>query len=554
MSTVTDATPRTGAVHQESRPAGTALAGTGTLFLFALRRDRVRLPVWVLAVVFLTLSTVQKATDMAPDDPDKAADMVKTLSGPAMLAMTGPEHYLSHLTPASMLSLLMLGYGAILAGLMSVLTVVRHTRADEESNIAELVRSGVVGRHATLTAALATAATANVVLGLLLAGTLPGAGLDGATAGGALLYGAALTVIGLVFTGVAAVTVQLSAHTRAASGLALAVLGAAYALRAAGDVGTEAVSWLSPIGWIQRAYPFADNRWWPLLPALALAVGAAAAGYVLSTRRDVGAGLLPPRQGSPGASAALTHPLGFAVRLHRGLFVGFGAALLLLGAMYGSLLGDVDDMLKDLDDVREALAETGGSLVESFASMVMLVVVVVASLFVVMATLRLRSEETAGRVESLLATGLSRSRWVGSHLVAALVGGTLVLLLGALGLGLAGAASAGDGSLATQLVGGGLAYAPALWVTGGFAVLLFGWAPRATAFAWAVPVYGFVVGYLGKLLDLPAWLNNFSPFGHVPQLPAEEMRWTPMVLLTLVAAALVAAGLAGFRARDLETK
>ncbi|MBO8189433.1 ABC transporter permease [Streptomyces spirodelae] len=557
MSTVTDTAPRTGAVRDQSRPAGQALAGTGTLFRFALRRDRVRLPAWVVAIVFLTLSSVKKATDMAPEDPEKAADMVKTLSGPAMLAMTGPEHYLSELTPASMLSLLMLGYGAILAGLMSVLTVVRHTRADEETGTAELVRSGVVGRHATLTAALATAATADAVLGLLLAGTLPGAGLHGATAGGALLYGAAITVIGLVFAGVAAVTVQLSAHARAASGAALAVLGAAYALRAAGDVGTGAVSVLSvlsPIGWIQRAYPFVDNRWWPLLPALALAVGTAAAGYVLSTRRDVGAGLLPPRTGRRGASAALTHPLGFAVRLHRGLVLGFSAALLVLGAMYGSILGDVDDMLKDLDDVREALAEAGGTLVESFASTVMLVVAVVASLFVVMAALRPRSEETSGRVEPLLATGLSRTRWAASHLVAALGGGTLVLLLGALGLGLAGAASVGDGDLFADLLGAGLAYAPALWVTGGVAVLLFGWAPRATALAWAVPAYGFAVGYVGKLLDLPGWLNDLSPFGHIPQLPATELRWTPLVLLTLVAAALIAGGLAGFRRRDLEAK
>ncbi|MGP3977188.1 ABC transporter permease [Streptomyces sp. 8N114] len=554
MSTVTDAAARTGAVQDRSRPAGHALAGTGALFRFALRRDRVRLPAWVLATFLFTLSSVQKATQLAPDDPKKSADMVKTLSGPAMLAMTGPEHYLSQLTPASALSMLMLGYGAILTGLMSVLTVVRHTRADEESNIAELVRSGVVGRHATLTAALAVAAGANVLLGLLLAAALPGAGLDGATAGGALLYGAAHTVVGLVFAGVAAVTVQLSAHARAVSGMALGVLGASYALRAAGDVGTDALSWASPIGWVQRTYPFVDNHWWPLLPGLALAVVAAAAGYALSTRRDVGAGILPPRLGRPSASEALTRPLGFAVRLHRGLFAGFSAGLLLLGAMYGSILGDVDDMLKDLDDVREALAKAGGTLVESFASTVMLVVAVVASLFVVMAALRPRSEETAGRVEPLLATGLSRSRWVGSHLVAALGGGTLVLLLGALGLGLAGAASAGDGDLVVQLLGAGLAYAPALWVTGGAAVLLFGWAPRATALAWAVPAYGFVVGYLGKLLDLPGWLNDLSPFGHVPQLPAAEMRWTPMLLLTLVAAALVACGVAGFRRRDLDTK
>lgn len=251
----------------------------------------------------------------------------------------------------------------------------------------------------------------------------------------------------------------------------------------------------------------------------------------------------------------LTHPLGFALRLHRGLLLGFGAGLVLLGAMYGSLLGDIEDMLNDLGgDVRDAIAEAGGSLSESFASTIMLVIAVVASLYVVMAALRPRSEETAGRAEPLLATGLSRSRWVGSHLVVALGGGTLVLLLGALGLGLAGAAATGDAGLLGRLLGAGLAYAPALWVTGGVAALLFGWAPKATAVAWLVPVYGFVVGYLGKLLDLPGWMNDLSPFGHVPQLPSADMRWTPELLLVLVAAGLLAVGLAGFRRRDLETK
>jgi ABC-2 type transport system permease protein len=174
--------------------------------------------------------------------------------------------------------------------------------------------------------------------------------------------------------------------------------------------------------------------------------------------------------------------------------------------------------------------------------------------YVVMAALRPRSEETAGRAEPLLATGLSRARWVGGHLAVAMGGGTLVLLAAGLGFGVSGAASTGDGGLFLKLVGAALAYAPALWVTVGVAVVLFGWFPRASAFAWIVPVYAFLVGYLGQILQFPDWMNNLSPFGHVPQLPAADMSWTPMLLLTLVAAGLVWLGLEGFRRRDLETK
>lgn len=92
-----------------------------------------------------------------------------------------------------------------------------------------------------------------------------------------------------------------------------------------------------------------------------------------------------------------------------------------------------------------------------------------------------------------------------------------------------------------------------LWVTGGVAAVLFGWLPRAARAAWAVPVYAFVTGYLGPLLRFPDRMNDLSPFGHVPQLPAAPMEWTPLAVLTLVAAALVLLGLAGFRRRDLRT-
>jgi ABC-2 type transport system permease protein len=534
---------------------GNALAGTIGLLRFGLRRDRVRLTVWILALVVGTVSTASNFKTLYADPADRAS-VVTTMDSPAGLAMTGPRHYLDDYNFGAMLGHQMLGFMAVMVGLMSVLIVTRHTRNEEETGRAELVRSAVVGRHAHLAAALALAVLANVVLALLLALTLGGMGIDGIDTGGSLLYGFAHAAVGITFAAVAAVTAQITAHTRGASGMALAVVGVAYVLRAAGDVGGDgALAWLSPIGWAQRTYVYVDNRWWPLLLCLVLAALCAAAGFLLSTRRDVGAGLRASRLGSAVASDALSRPFGFALRLHRGMLAGFGAGLFLMGAMYGSILGDAEDMLKNIDQIQEALKEIGGaSVAESFASMVMVVLSVVAAVYVVMAALRPRAEETAGRAEPLLATGLSRTRWVGSHLAVAMAGGTALLLLAGVGFGIAGAASASDAGLFLDLVTAALAYAPALWVTVGVAVVLFGWFPRASAAAWIVPVYAFVVGYLGQLLQFPGWMSDLSPFGHVPQLPAAPMSWTPMVVLTLVAAGLVRVGLEGFRRRDLETK
>ncbi|GAA1390397.1 ABC transporter membrane-spanning protein [Kitasatospora putterlickiae] len=545
-----------------SRPTGVTtggrrngvLAGTGTLLRFGLRRDRVRLPVWIAAVFLVTVSTANNVKTLYPEAADRAG-VARTSDSPAVLAMTGPVRYLADYTYGAMLGHRLLGLTVVLVGLMSILLVTRHTRAEEESGRAELVRSAAIGRHAHLAAALGLAAIANLALALLLTAALGGLGIESITTGGSLLYGLSVATGGLLGAAAAAVTVQLTAHTRAASGGALAVIGAAFALRAAGDAGDNGLSWVSPIGWLQRTYVFVDNRWWPLLLTLLLAAATTAGAFALSTRRDLGAGLRPARLGPPTATAALGTPLGFALRLHRGTLLAFAAAVLLLGAMYGSILGNADDMLKDVDQIQDALKRVGGtSIADSLAALTLMVVAVIAAVHAVMATLRPRGEESGGRAEPVLATGLSRAGWLGSHLTVALAGSTLLTLATGVGFGAAGAASTGDAGAFWRLLGGALAYAPALWVTVGFAAALYGWFPRAVPLAWIVPAYAFVIGHLGPLLKLPEAMNNLSPFGHVPRLPAVGMAWTPIALLTAVAAALIALGLVGFARRDLDMK
>jgi ABC-2 type transport system permease protein len=346
--------------------------------------------------------------------------------------------------------------------------------------------------------------------------------------------------------------VQISQHSRGASGLAIALLGTAFVLRAVGDVGESFLSWLSPIGWAQRTYAYVDDRWWPLLMAAVTTGGLAAVGYRLSTRRDVGAGLRATRPGTATASPALVRPLGFSLRLHRGMLIGFGVGMLVLGTMYGSVYADVEGMLAGVDVLQDALADLGGiSLADSFASFVMIIMSIIGSIYAVIAALRPKSEENGGRAEPVLATGLSRAAWLGSHVAVAMAGGALMVVAAGLGFGLLAAATTQDLSLLPRYLVASLAYVPAVWVTAGVAVALFGVLPRATTVAWLVPTYAFVVGYLGQILQFPTWLSNLSPFGHVPQVPAEDIVWAPLAILTLVAATLVAAGLAGFRRRDL---
>jgi ABC-2 type transport system permease protein len=153
----------------------------------------------------------------------------------------------------------------------------------------------------------------------------------------------------------------------------------------------------------------------------------------------------------------------------------------------------------------------------------------------------------------VLATGASRIRWVGSHLTVALAGSAVLLLLAGLGLGATASAALEDASVLPRLLGAALAYVPAVWLTVGLGVALFGLVPRASVLVWIVIAYAGTVGYMGDLLGLPDWMEDLSPFGHVPLLPAHGFTLLPLVVLTAIAAGLIAIGLAGFRRRDLTT-
>ncbi|MQA25166.1 MAG: ABC transporter permease [Micromonosporaceae bacterium] len=547
--TATVATPRAPVSHAAR---GNALTGTGTLIRFNLRRDRLRIPAWLAGIALVQVGGAASYPDIYPTAADRFKQAAIMDSSPAMKAMTGPGHGLADYTYGAMMTNEYLGFMVIFAALMSVFMVVRHTRTEEETGRAELVRASVVGRYAHLTAALATAAIASVALGLLIALGMGGLGIETVDWPGSFAFGAAYASVGLVFAGIAAVTAQITEYGRAASGIAGVLIGVAYAVRAIGDVAGNALSWLSPIGWVQAAAPYVHNDWLPLGLALAVAAALTVAAFTLGNRRDIGAGLRAERAGAAAGSAFLGTPAGFAWRLQRASVFWWAVAMFCFGIAYGSAV-DVLESYSDNEVVREITKSIGGAtLVESWLSMIISLLAIVCTIFAIIAALRPRREETSGRAEAILATGLSRTRWVATHVVIALAGGAVMLLATGAGLGLGAALTSGEAHYVADVLGAMLAYAPALWLTAGLAVTVFGVAPRVIGLAWALLVYAIFVVYLGGLLDLPGWMLDVSPYTHVPRMPAEEFTATPLVILTAIAAALVTTGLLAFRRRDIE--
>jgi ABC-2 type transport system permease protein len=181
---MTAATATMPPVHATAPARASALAGTGTLIRFILRRDRVRIPVWVLAIAFSVLGSVASFADTYPTAADRQA-RADVMDNAVAKLFTGPGHGLDNYTYGAMTANEMLPITAVAVALMSIFLVVRHTRAEEETGRADLVRATVVGRHATTAATVTVVGGANVLLCALLTVGLP-ASLEGLSTTGLL--------------------------------------------------------------------------------------------------------------------------------------------------------------------------------------------------------------------------------------------------------------------------------------------------------------------------------------------------------------------------------
>jgi len=249
------------------------------------------------------------------------------------------------------------------------------------------------------------------------------------------------------------------------------------------------------------------------------------AAFALSRRRDVGRALVPPRPGASDASRALSRPLGLALRLQRANLAGWGAGLLVFDLVFGTILIDIERFYEESGFVRDVIAGAPGSdALDAFLATIVALLALTCSANAITAALRARDEESAGRAEPLLAAPLSRVRWLMSHLVIALAGSAVLLMVAILGFAGSGAAVLGQADLLPRLFGAALAQLPALWLVVGVAAALMGLWPRAAAVVWVLPLYALIDLLYGRLLSLPAWTSNLSPFAHVPRLPGASSR------------------------------
>jgi ABC-2 type transport system permease protein len=177
------------------------------------------------------------------------------------------------------------------------------------------------------------------------------------------------------------------------------------------------------------------------------------------------------------------------------------------------------------------------------------------AIYVVTLILRLHHDEAQGTLEPVLATAVSRSRWLTAYAANAVAGATLLILVFALSMAITGgAALGGTAPLLRDLAGAALVQLPAIGVLAALVATVIVVLPRwSVGLSWLLVVFCVFVGPMfGPSLGLPTWLLDVSPFTHVPNAPATAITVGPVLLLGLANVLFGAAAVVALRRRNLE--
>jgi ABC-2 type transport system permease protein len=358
--------------------------------------------------------------------------------------------------------------------------------------------------------------------------------------------------IGMCFGGLAFALSPILGRggSAAVAGIAMVALWVMSGL----NVGGPLVN-LSPFHWTADHVPLVGIYDWAGLAVVGIvAVVFLAAGVVLFDRRDLGvtAGLSLPSL--PDSVLGVRGPLtrAFGDQLPRVLSWGLGMAI--WGALLGSLVGSFSELIAKTPDMANVFGQifpdfdfsTAGGWLQLYVEIFFIAAGFAATTFVA----KWASDETEGRLETLLATPMTRTRWVVAGGVAAVIGALLMALLFALGTALgaaAGGSTAGDALLGSMSLG---LYAAAVV---GIGVAIGGlWRTSLAAEIAALYVVAtFLLDLLAPPLGLPDWVHQLALTAHMGQPMIGH--WDPAGIVLCVAIAVVGIGIGaiGIRRRDV---
>lgn len=446
------------------------------------------------------------------------------------------------------------GYLLWFVAIMAIMLTTALARRDEQDGHVEVVLGAGAGRWTPFASATTWALGAMALTGAGLAASLIGvnAVVGETPLRGALIFGGVTIAQGWAFAGVALVASQLVRDASTARGLCFTVFGAAFAIRVLADeTGAAWLRWLSPLAWRDVAEPFGAERVWAFTVFALVAAALVALAALLHSRRELLGAVLADHSVS-ARRWRVRGPLGLTARLGVRRLAAWAFALVLTGALFGTMSGGLSDLIANNPSSTAYIDKMAPEMrpVVQYTTLLTVVIVALVATAVVQRVLNLAASEERGLSEAVLTCGVPRTRALIAALADAIGAGVVLLVVSGAVLATAMATQVSEDHAAGRAFVFTLTQLPGVVAAVGIAAMLVGAFPRRRSLAWAIIAWSFFARLFGGLIDMPKWAQDLSVLGHVTD-PWGTTHWLPMAVQLGVGIACCAGGLIAYRVRDI---
>jgi len=324
--------------------------------------------------------------------------------------------------------------------------------------------------------------------------------------------------------------------------------------RAIGDIYSETLSILSPLGLVTRTESFVNDYTWPLIILLIEIAIVFLFAFILMKNRDLASGLISESRGRRKLSPLINGVFTFTLKILKTQFIIWAVTVLLFSSMYGSTLGDLEGYIKSSDLVKQMLqVNSEFTLTEQFIGLLVLIMSMITCIPVLLFTNRILSEESNFLSEEILNKPVSRYKYFLSFIAVSILAAIVYQFLVALGFWLVGKQFLADIPNLRVFIKAVMNYLPAILATLSVAILLIGIKAKLAFISYIYLFYSFLVVYIGRMLDLPKFMEKISPFGLTPNYPLKDLNFGILAILVAIFIVFSSIGLYGYRHRDINS-
>jgi ABC-2 type transport system permease protein len=507
---------------------------------------------WMAGIV--TLSSVYGYRVAYPHYPDRLRLSTSFSHDAGIAAVVGPARALD--TVAGFTAFRTLGVIPLIVAIWAMLSATRGLRGEEESGRWEiLIAAPITKRRATL--ATIRGLYGSLVITLVVSSlfiTLTSLLSHDFTVRAGLFFALTLIATAFLFTSVGALASQIASTRRLAATQAGLILGISFLLRAVADSSPNLswLHWLSPLGWITESAPLTHTRWLGLGLTLFTTIVLTGLTVMLSSRRDLGASLVPERM-SDRDGTKITGTFSLWLKLQRATIASWMAGFFFMSFAFGLVAHGATTAFGSSAGIQKVFATLGISkMSELFFGVIFMILTSALMFSAVGQSSALREQETEGYLDHILVAPVSRTRALLSRI--AVSAASLVAIAVCAGFGAFSGSSLRNGTLSLkEALLASLNTVPSALLIFGFTIAVFGIAPRATTVVGqSLLAWSFLMELIGSSLKLNHWLLDTSFLHHMTFAPAAEPRWGQNVLLAAIGLALIGVGIIAFNRRDTE--